>query len=208
MEGTKVNKILNILTERYPLPQTTLEFSTQFELLVATIMSAQTTDKQVNKVTKKLFKKYNTARDFSKLKREELEDRICSIGLYRNKSKYIIETSKILLKEYQGQVPATREELMKLPGVGRKTANVILVCAFGINTIPVDTHVFRVANRIGLANSNNVKEVEKQLQNIIPEELWGDIHHILIYLGREICKARSPRCKSCPLNHLCEYFTE
>ncbi len=206
LQERKVEKILEILADRYPVPKTTLNFSSPFELLIATIMSAQTTDKQVNRITKELFKDYNRPEDFYKMKQEELEEKICSIGLYHNKSKYIIETSKIILTDYQGQVPDTREELMKLPGVGRKTANVLLVCAFGINTIPVDTHVFRVANRIGLADSENVVGVEKQLQDKISENLWGDLHHWLIFLGRDICKARRPNCKVCPINYLCEYY--
>ncbi len=206
MHKKEVKALLTILAEKYPVPETALNFSTPFELLVATIMSAQTTDKQVNRVTEELFKEYNTPEDFCKMSKEELAEKICSIGLYRNKSKYIIKTSKLLLTKYKGKVPHTRKELMELPGVGRKTANVVLICAFGKNTIPVDTHVFRVANRIGLVKADNVEEVEKELEKIIPQKSWGDLHHRLIFLGREVCKARKPDCENCPVKNFCFYF--
>lgn len=202
----EIKQIINILSKKYPDPDTALNYSTPFELLIATILSAQTTDKQVNKVTKKLFKNYNTPQDLASLKITELEKLIKSIGLYRNKSKYIIQTSKKIINEFDGQVPETRKELMKLPGVGRKTANVVLTCAFTKNAFPVDTHVFRVSNRIGLVQAENVNEVEKQLMQVIPEKLWGKMHHWLIYLGRELCKAQNPNCNNCDLNKLCKYY--
>lgn len=205
MKENDINKIVDIFQNKYPEPETSLVYKTPFELLVATILSAQTTDKQVNKVTAKLFKEYNIPAEFSKLSRKELENKIKSIGLYRNKSKYIIETSKLLVENFNGVVPSTRKELMKLPGVGRKTANVVLACAFTQNAFPVDTHVFRVANRIGLANSDKVGEVERQLMHYIPEEEWSKMHHWLIFHGREVCKAQNPECNECEIRKLCTY---
>jgi len=199
-------KILDRLRECYPKVKTALRFSNPFELLIATILSAQTTDKQVNKVTEKLFKKYPDAHAFSKLSPEEVEREIKSIGLYRNKSKNIVAASKLLVEKYGGQVPSTREELMTLPGIGRKTANVVLSNAFGIPAIAVDTHVQRVANRLGLAQSNDPLKTEEQLMLVIPQEDWSDAHHWLIWHGRLICKARKPECKKCRLNTLCKYF--
>lgn len=198
-------KILRELKACYPGVKSALKFSNPFELLIATILSAQTTDKQVNKVTLDLFKKYPNAYALSKLSAEELEPKIKSIGLYKNKSKNIIATSKILVEKYQGQVPTTREELITLPGVGRKTANVVLSNAFNIPAIAVDTHVQRVANRLGLAESNNPLKTEEQLMQVIPSEDWSDAHHWLIWHGRLICKARKPECEKCKLNAVCEY---
>lgn len=208
MTAKDLEQIMTILAEKYPEPKTELNFSTPFELLVATILSAQSTDKQVNKVTERLFKKYNKPEDFANLERSELEKEINSIGLYRNKSKYIIETSKILLDKYGGRVPVSRRELTKLPGVGRKTANVLLACAFARNTIPVDTHVFRVANRLGLANSDRVDQVEEELMKAVPEDSWADMHHWLIFHGRKTCKARNPECNRCELKVYCKYYRE
>ncbi|AZO95385.1 endonuclease III [Halocella sp. SP3-1] len=206
MNVRKVTKIIMLMEEKWPKPVTELNYSSPFELLLATILSAQSTDKQVNKVTKRLFKKYNQPGDFAEMKKDELAQEINSIGLYRNKSKFIIESSQLILKEFKGKVPDTRKELMRLPGVGRKTANVILASAFQKNAIAVDTHVFRVANRLGLVKTDKVVEVEKQLMNIIPEEKWSDLHHWLIFLGRRICKARNPHCNKCFLQDYCEYY--
>jgi len=208
MTENNYKRILEKLAAEYPEAKTELNFTTPFELLVATILSAQTTDRQVNKVTAVLFKKYNTAEDFARLTPAELAEEIKSIGLYRNKSKFIVETSKIIMEEYGGEVPAIREELMKLPGVGRKTANVILSSAFNKAAIAVDTHVFRVANRIGLADSDNVLEVEKQLMEKFPEDLWSKLHHWLIFHGRRVCKARNPACDSCVLREDCLYYNK
>lgn len=202
----KLDYMINILEEKYPKPETELNHNSPFELLVATILSAQTTDIQVNKVTEELFEQYNTPDDFAKLNPEELADKINSIGLYRNKSKYIIESSRIILADFDGQVPRDFSDLLKLPGVGRKTASVVLVGAFSTPAFPVDTHVFRVSNRLGLADSDNVEEVEKQLKELIPEELWADMHHWLIFHGREICKARSPKCNICKLKNYCKFY--
>lgn len=206
MELKKIDKILKILSIEYPDAETELNFTSPFELLIATILSAQTTDKQVNKVTSILFTKYNSAADYANISEEVLEKEINSIGLYRNKSKYIIKTSKIIMNEFAGDVPDNRKDLLKLPGVGRKTANVILSCAFNKNTIAVDTHVFRVANRLSLANSNKVDQVERQLMEKVPEDKWSDLHHWLIFHGRRVCKAQNPDCQNCTLSKLCAYY--
>lgn len=198
-------KILNILGSLYP-NRTALKFNTPFELLVATILSAQCTDKKVNEVTEKLFKKYNTPEQFAELKQEELEKDVKECGFYKNKSRNIIEASRKIVKDFNGKIPMTREELMTLPGVGRKTANVILSNAFGIQTIAVDTHVFRVANRIGLAEAKDELTTEFQLMENIPEYLWKDAHNWLIYHGRNICKARNPKCMDCPVRKFCNFF--
>ncbi|NLX62302.1 MAG: endonuclease III [Tissierellia bacterium] len=203
-EETK--EVIGILLKTYPDAKSELNFSNPFELLIATILSAQTTDVQVNKVTEKLFKKYKTPEDFLKLTEEELREKIKSIGFYRNKSKNILATCKILVEKYKSKVPDTREELMELPGVGRKTANVVLSNAFGKDAIAVDTHVFRVSNRIGLANSDNVSDTERDLMEIIDKNMWSKAHHLLIFHGRRICKARKPLCEECPLTDYCLYY--
>lgn len=197
-------RILSILAETYPDAKCELNFTTPFELLVATILSAQSTDKRVNMVTERLFAKYNTAEAMAALPYETLEQEIKEIGLYRNKARNIIEMSRRLLEEHDGQVPQDREALEKLPGVGRKTASVVLSNAFDVPAIAVDTHVFRVANRLGLAhNAKTPLETEKQLMRHIPKEQWSKAHHWLIHHGRRICHARNPRCGQCPLLELC-----
>jgi endonuclease-3 len=198
-------KILALLKACYPEVKSGLRFSNPFELLVATILSAQSTDKQVNKVTQNLFKKYSDAESISRLSPEELAEEIKSIGLYKNKSKNIIATCKMLTESYGGRVPSTLEELMSLPGVGRKTANVVLSNAFNIPAIAVDTHVLRVANRLGLAESDDPLKTEEQLMTVIPREDWSDAHHWLIWHGRLVCKARNPQCEKCRLKDLCKY---
>ncbi|WP_130807541.1 endonuclease III [Senegalia massiliensis] len=207
----KLNKlerkqVLEILRDLYPDAKSELNFNNPFELLIATILSAQSTDKRVNSITKDLFKEYETPKDFLSLTTEELGEKIRSIGFFRNKSKNILNTCKILLEDYEGEVPQTREELIKLPGVGRKTANVVISNAFGKDAIAVDTHVFRVSNRIGIVNAKNVDETEKQLMKNIDKDLWSDAHHWLIFHGRRICKARSPKCNECPLTNHCLYY--
>lgn len=202
----EAKKVIDILLELYPGAKAELNFSNPFELLIATILSAQTTDVQVNKVTEKLFKDYKTPQDFIKLSEEELAEKIKSLGFYKNKSKNILATCRILVEKYQGKVPDTREELMKLPGVGRKTANVVISNAFGKQAIAVDTHVFRVSNRIGLANSDNVFDTEKDLMNNIDESMWSKAHHLLIFHGRRVCKSRKPLCEKCPLTDYCLYY--
>lgn len=202
----EINEVLKILKELYPDAESELDFTNSFELLIATILSAQSTDKRVNSVTKDLFKKYKTPGDFLSLTQEELGQMIKSIGFYRNKSKNILNTCRILVEEYNSFVPETREELIKLPGVGRKTANVVISNAFGEDAIAVDTHVFRVSNRIGIANSDNVRDTEEQLMKNIDKKLWSDAHHWLIFHGRRICKARKPDCENCPLTNYCLYY--
>lgn len=196
-------EVLARLKDVYKNVGTALRFKTPYELLVATILSAQSTDKQVNKVTKELFQKYPDAQAISQLTPEELAEEIKSIGLYKNKSKNIVAASKLLVEQYDGQVPADLDELVKLPGVGRKTANVVLSNAFGIPALAVDTHVFRVANRLKLTDSHDVLTSEKQLMAMIPREDWSDAHHWLIWHGRLFCKARKPNCERCKLNDLC-----
>lgn len=200
------NAILQILEQHYGKSTTALKFGTRFQLLVSTILSAQSTDVQVNKITKDLFTEYPDPKSFLKLSVKELENKIRKIGLYRNKAKSILATSKMLIEEFNSKIPNTREKLMKLPGVGRKTANVVLSVGFNKNAFAVDTHVFRVANRLGLTNSKNPLESEIQLMEVVPEKKWKKAHHWLIWHGRKICKAQKPLCEICPLKNYCKYF--
>ncbi len=201
-----VEKLLDYFQKKYPKPETALNFNNPFELLISTIMSAQTTDVQVNKVTETLFEKYSRPEDFAQLSQKELEEEIKTIGLYKNKSKYIIKTSKMILNDFNGKVPQTRKDLTKLSGVGRKTANVVLANAFGEDTIAVDTHVFRVANRLGLVDTDKTDQVEEGLMDVIPEKYWTKFHHWLIFHGREVCKARNPQCDVCKISKYCDYY--
>ncbi len=204
----EINEVLKILHELYPNAECELVYSSPFELLISTILAAQCTDKRVNKVTKELYKKYNKPEDFLKLSEEELGKLIKSCGFYRMKSKNILKTCRILVVEYDSKVPNTIEELMKLPGVGRKTANVVVSNAFGKPAIAVDTHVFRVSNRIGLADSDNVDGTEKQLMENIDKDMWSDAHHWLIFHGRRVCSARKPKCEICPVAKLCLHYKD
>lgn len=199
-------EIISRLNDAYGNIGSGLRFTTPFELLVATILSAQSTDVRVNMVTPALFEKYPTAFEMSTVSEEILAKEINSIGLYRNKSKSIINASKMLVEKYDGNVPADRELLQELPGVGRKTANVVLCNAFHIPAFAVDTHVYRVSQRLGFAKHKNVEGVEKQLMQVIPPELWCDSHHLFIWHGRKICKAQRPLCNECCLKELCPYF--
>ncbi|MGG7161029.1 endonuclease III [Clostridium baratii] len=201
----RTKEILDILKETYPDAKCELNYETPFQLLVATILSAQTTDKKVNEVTKDLFKEYPDVDSFLKLTNEELEERIKQIGLYRNKAKNLVLMCRQLKENFNGEVPKTMEEIMSLAGAGRKTANVVLSNAFGVPSIAVDTHVFRVSNRLDLANSENVLEVEKQLMKEIPKKEWSLTHHLLIFHGRRCCTAKKPKCSECPLNHICKW---
>lgn len=200
--------ILGILERHYGETTTALEYGTLFQLLVSTILSAQSTDVQVNKITKDLFKKYPDAKSFLKLSQKQLENKIKRIGLYRNKARSILAACKMIVEDFNGKVPNTREALMKLPGVGRKTANVVLSVGFDQNAFAVDTHVFRVANRLGLTNAKNPYETEMQLMKVVPEEKWKKAHHWLIWHGRKICKAQKPLCEICPVNEHCRYYRE
>lgn len=209
MDATRVAQVMQELEKLYPEARPELNFSNPFETLVATILSAQCTDKRVNIVTEKLFPQYPDAFAMARLEPEELEPLIRECGLYRNKAKNIVAASRALVEQYNGEVPSTREQLMKLPGVGQKTAGVVLLAAFGDPQIPVDTHVFRVSRRIGLANANTPEKVEVQLREILPKEIWSFGHHLLIWHGRRVCDARKPACDSCPLaNGLCEKHLE
>lgn len=188
-----------------PHPATELEYSTPFELLVAVILSAQATDVSVNAATRHLFLVANTPQAMLKLGEEKLREYVQRIGLYQTKSRHIIRMCRLLLDQHGGQVPQTREELEALPGVGRKTANVVLNTAFGQPTIAVDTHIFRVANRTGIALGQDVLEVEKKLLKFVPDEFRHDAHHWLLLHGRYICQARKPKCAQCLIMDLCEY---
>jgi len=188
-----------------PHPTTELEYTSPFELLVAVILSAQATDKSVNLATRRLFPVANTPRAILDLGVDGLADYVRSIGLYQGKARNIVATCRILLAQHGGEVPADRASLEALPGVGRKTANVILNTAFGQPTMAVDTHIFRVANRTGLAPGRNVRQVEEALLRRVPGEFLQDAHHWLILHGRYVCKARAPACPACPIADLCEY---
>ncbi len=205
MNPEKRRQIFQRLKQANPRPTTELHYSTPFELLIAVILSAQATDKGVNKATEVLFKQNNTPRAILKLGEDGLKQYIRTIGLYNSKAANILKTCRILVDKYGGKVPADREALESLPGVGRKTANVILNTAFGQPTIAVDTHIFRVANRTGLAQGKNVREVEDKLLKFTPQEFRHDAHHWLILHGRYICTARKPRCGACIIEDLCEY---
>lgn len=198
--------LLNKLAEVYHEEGCALVFADPFELLIATMLSAQTTDVQVNRVTPGLFAECPDAAALGKLSVEELEERIKSIGFYHTKARHIIDTCHLLCEKYGGVVPDTREELMKLPGVGRKTANVVLANAMGQDTIAVDTHVFRVSNRLGLAHAGDVLKTEEQLMAAIPKAQWSQAHHWLIWHGRRVCAARKPACGRCPVAIYCDYF--
>lgn len=188
-----------------PKPTTELEYDSTFQLLIAVILSAQATDISVNIATKRFFPTHGTAAGILELGLDGLTECIKSIGLYRTKAKNVIRTCEILLEHYQGEVPQTREELESLPGVGRKTANVVLNTAFGQYAMAVDTHIFRVSNRTGIAKGKNVREVEDRLMRLVPKEFLLDAHHWLILHGRYICVARKPKCPECGIADLCEY---
>ncbi|MGH8755802.1 MAG: endonuclease III [Burkholderiales bacterium] len=205
MNAAKRQEIFTRLKAANPRPATELAYRSPFELLVAVVLSAQATDKSVNLATQKLFAVANTPQQILALGRSGLQKYIRSIGLYRTKAKNLVATCKILIEEHGGNVPRTREALEKLPGVGRKTANVVLNTAFGEATIAVDTHIFRVANRTGIVHGKDVLEVEQKLLKFVPEEFRRDAHHWLILHGRYVCKARKPDCPLCLIRDLCEY---
>lgn len=206
MSYDKINKILDDLDSLYPDAKAGLDFTTPFELLIATILSAQCTDVRINKVTAVLFKEHNTPKSILDLGIDGLTKYIKSCGLYKTKSKNIINTCNVLYHDYDSKVPDNIEELMKLPGVGRKTANVVVSNAFDTPAIAVDTHVFRVTNRIGIVNEKDVLSTEKALMRVIPKERWSKSHHLFIWHGRNICKARNPKCEECILNDRCKFY--
>ena len=204
LNKAQIRQCLDVMAEMYPDAHCELNHSNPFELVIAVALSAQCTDALVNKVTKNLFQKYKTPEDYLSVSLEELENDIRSIGLYRNKAKNIQKLSKMLIENYEREVPRDRDELTKLPGVGRKTANVVVSVAFDVPTIAVDTHVERVSKRLGICRwKDSVLEVEKTLMNKIPKEEWSITHHRLIFFGRYHCKAQSPQCEECPLLDLC-----
>ena len=208
MTKNKIHQFFANLKKAIPNPKTDLNYSSNFELLVAVILSAQATDKSVNQATVKLFAIANTPEKILILGLEELKKHIKIIGLYNTKATNIIKTCEILVEKYTSKIPHTREELMSLPGVGRKSANVILNTAFGEATIGVDTHIFRVANRTGLAQGKTPLEIETQLVKIIPPEFKKSAAHLLVLHGRYICKAKKPMCDICPIIRQCNYFSK
>lgn len=198
--------ILDKLRMLYPEAKCELEYKTPFQLLVAAILSAQSTDKIVNTVTKDLFVDYPDGDSFLKLSYEELCSKIRKIGLYKNKAKNILETCKILKQKYNGIIPDDIDELTKLPGVGRKTANVVASNIYGIPVIAVDTHVFRVSKRIGLSDANTPEKVEQQLMSVIDKDRWIEAHNLMIWHGRRVCFAKKPECSKCPITEYCIFY--
>ncbi|UCG37037.1 MAG: endonuclease III [Candidatus Bathyarchaeota archaeon] len=205
MEGRgRIKAIIRLLNLQYPNAEVALRYSNPFELLVATVLSAQSTDKTVNKVTRNLFQKYRKPEDYASVNLEELEDDIRSTGFYRNKAKHLRKIGQILVEQFKSKVPRTMKELVALPGVGRKTANIVLTKAFGISEgIAVDTHVQRLTGRLGLTNNRDPSKIEKDLMDLVPRENWPILTDLLIFHGRRICTARKPDCNRCVLNHLC-----
>lgn len=203
---TDAEKIFSLLEKDYPDAHCELNYSTTFELLVAVILSAQCTDKRVNRITPALFAKYSAPEDFASVPQEELEKLIYSCGFYHNKAKNIIAASKAIVKDYGGKVPDTFDGLLSLPGVGRKTANVVFSVGYGGDGIAVDTHVFRTARRLNLSQGKTPFEVEKDLMKAVPEGMRNRTHHLLIFHGRYRCKSRNPDCAGCRLTEYCNYF--
>ena len=211
MKQTPEEKIVFLnqaLGAKYPDPKSELHYESPFQLLVATIMAAQATDKQVNIITRELFRQAPDADRMSRMELDEIKSLVRSINYFNNKAKNILDVSRILIEHYQGKVPETREELERLPGVGRKTANVVLGNAFGQPVMPVDTHVHRVSNRIGLVKTSKPEETEKELMKIIPEAWVITFHHYLLLHGRYTCKAKKPECTGCPVSSVCDYPTK
>lgn len=205
MKNDDIIKVLDILEDTYPEAECALDHKNVFELLVCVVLSAQTTDKSVNRISPELFSKYPDAKALSEADQADVEEILHSIGMYRTKAKNIISLAKELVIRYHGIVPNTYEELVELPGVGRKTANVVLSVGFGVQRIAVDTHVFRVANRIGLVSEKDVLKTELSLMDCIPEDRWSKTHHSLIFHGRSICDARKPKCNECPIADICQW---
>jgi len=203
-QKTKVNQVIKLLEKQYPNAKTALNWSNPLELLVATMLSAQTTDVTVNSVTKTLFKKYLTAKDYAEADLKELEAAIHSTGYYHNKAKNLKECTKLLVEKFDGKVPKTMEELTELPGIARKTANIILYNAYGITAgIAVDTHVMRLSQKIGLTQQKYQDKIEKDLMHITPRDKWMPLTDLLIFHGRQVCNAKKPRCEICVLNEIC-----
>ena len=208
MEQTDTQKTLHILSQLYADARPALHFNSAYELLVAVILSAQCTDERVNKVTAVLFEKHNTPEKMITLTQEELEKFIFSCGFYRNKAAHILSASRDILDKFGGEVPSTLEKMRTLAGVGQKTANVVYSVWFGGDAIAVDTHVFRVSNRLGISEGKTPAKVEEGLCAVIPKELWSKAHHYLIYHGRRVCHSQKPDCTSCTLKEFCNYFNK
>ena len=206
MDKNSVQKILSGLENLYPDAKPALLFRSPYELLVAVILSAQCTDERVNKVTAELFKNYNTPEKMLELSQQELEKYIFSCGFYHNKAAHILSASRDILTEYNGEVPNTLQQLKTLAGVGQKTANVVYAVAFGGDAIAVDTHVFRVSNRLGIAEGKTPEKVEEGLCAAIPKELWSKAHHYLIWHGRKVCHSQKPDCPNCTLKENCKFY--
>ncbi len=204
----EINDIFERLKLHHPNPKTELEYSDNFSLLIAVILSARCTDKAVNRATRPLFELYNTPELLLELGVEALQEYIKSLGMYITKSKNIIKTCRILVDDYGSNVPDNMEQLTSLPGVGRKTANVVLNVAFGLPTIPVDTHVMRVSQRLGLAKSDKPDKIEQELLAILPEVYLQQAHHVLVLHGRYICKSQNPKCYECNLTKYCKYYAK
>lgn len=202
----KMPEILALLDQYYPTAHCTLNFTTPLELLVATVLSAQCTDERVNQETAKIFPRYRTAAAYAQAPLPELEEAFHATGFYKQKAKSIKQICQTLVERFGGEVPASLEELVKLPGVGRKTANVILGNAFNIPGIVVDTHVSRVAQRLGLTRQKDPVKIEFDLMALVPQDKWVKFSHQLIWHGRQLCKARKPACNACPFRHLCDYY--
>lgn len=208
IKDSQINEVIILLEQMHPEAKCALDHRNLFELIVAVALSAQTTDVAVNKVTPALFDKYPTPKDLADADVTDVEQMIRTIGLYKNKAKNIIAMSKMLVDQFDSEVPSTREELTTLPGVGRKTANVVLAEGYGEPAIAVDTHVFRVANRIGLTDEKDVSGTERVLMERLPRDKWIRAHHLLIFHGRKCCDARKPKCDECLLSKLCIYNTK
>ena len=206
---TDIHNFMKTLKNTYPDAKCSLDFSTPFELLVAVILSAQCTDERVNKTTPSIFAKYSSPEDFANINIDELEQLIHPCGFYKNKAKNIKATANIIVEKFNSQVPNTMEDLISLPGVGRKTANVVLLNAFGIaEGIAVDTHAKRISNRLGFTNESDPEKIEKDLLKIFPKEYLKDINHLFVYHGRNFCTARNPKCNDCTLKDFCKEFKE
>lgn len=208
MNKKKASQIVQKLALLYPDAKPALKYGNNFELLIAVMLSAQCTDERVNKVTEVLFKKYPRPEDYLSLTVEELGREIFSCGLYKSKAEHILSTCRDLVEKFNGEVPTTLEELRTLAGVGRKTANVVYSVGCGGDAIAVDTHVFRVSNRLGLASAKTPEQTEKQLMQQIEKSLWSKSHHYLIYHGRQVCKAQRPQCETCDLRDLCQFYAK
>ena len=206
LSASKITRILKTLQAKYPVVETQLNHKSPFQLLIATILSAQCTDHQVNKVTENLFAKYPGANNIADAPMEDIKSIIFSTGFYNNKAKNIKACSKTLLKDFNGEVPSDIEKLIKLPGVGRKTANVVLSTIFNTPAIVVDTHVLRISYRLGLTKLKDPVKVEYDLMEKLPKELWSDFSLWMIYFGREICDAKKPNCSDCPLSNVCNFY--